>query len=505
MGTGQLAGEVSALLLGPRLPPRREGVAVTGHGSSCRTSAGASTQTTRLRNGRITAAAAPTPSTTISGRGSEADRAAGPFRSQSQPEADASRPSRRAASMSATRPGESRRARASRGTGLRDGAPRCRAMRASRPPDRSCRRRWDRRSRSPVLAPQAGCRCWAAAVMAVAIASYDMRPVWQPGCVSLSSRPYPESMRRRVRAGTVAVLAGGHARRRRLQRCPRRRLRRRPRRRPPHPPPRPQPELSRRRRPRSRRRRPSPRRCPCRRTRTDRRSRPPGGGPPPWRERSTTTIATWAGSFADDRPRPRRPAAAVQQRVQPVLPRPGAVHAHVAVTVQGQPSDHRDLPGVVRFQPSQGHHHGRRASRRPGAHHVHPQGESWKIDELQSRPGSCAKVKVDDLTDPVVRRRQCARRHTRSLGTGPVPLGVHGDQPLLLAPRQATTVGPSRDVAQLGSASALGAEGRRFESCHPDQFPSGCSLVRDWNLAVSALSAAPTRPRTSSSSRSPVT
>ena len=26
-----------------------------------------------------------------------------------------------------------------------------------------------------------------------------------------------------------------------------------------------------------------------------------------------------------------------------------------------------------------------------------------------------------------------------------------------------------RGVAQLGSASALGAEGRRFESCHPDQ------------------------------------
>ena len=28
---------------------------------------------------------------------------------------------------------------------------------------------------------------------------------------------------------------------------------------------------------------------------------------------------------------------------------------------------------------------------------------------------------------------------------------------------------PSRGVAQLGSASALGAEGRRFKSCHPDQ------------------------------------
>ena len=27
----------------------------------------------------------------------------------------------------------------------------------------------------------------------------------------------------------------------------------------------------------------------------------------------------------------------------------------------------------------------------------------------------------------------------------------------------------SRDVAQFGSASGLGPEGRRFESCHPDQ------------------------------------
>src|SRR5690625_4693425 len=34
-------------------------------------------------------------------------------------------------------------------------------------------------------------------------------------------------------------------------------------------------------------------------------------------------------------------------------------------------------------------------------------------------------------------------------------------------PRQA---GLSRDVAQLGSASALGAEGRRFKSCHPDKW-----------------------------------
>lgn len=34
-----------------------------------------------------------------------------------------------------------------------------------------------------------------------------------------------------------------------------------------------------------------------------------------------------------------------------------------------------------------------------------------------------------------------------------------------------------RDVAQLGSASALGAEGRRFKSCHPDSWSATC-LVR---------------------------
>ncbi len=41
-----------------------------------------------------------------------------------------------------------------------------------------------------------------------------------------------------------------------------------------------------------------------------------------------------------------------------------------------------------------------------------------------------------------------------------------------------------RGVAQLGSASALGAEGRRFESCHPDQAgligtvgPVGCPVA----------------------------
>ena len=35
--------------------------------------------------------------------------------------------------------------------------------------------------------------------------------------------------------------------------------------------------------------------------------------------------------------------------------------------------------------------------------------------------------------------------------------------------RIAGAIDTARGVAQLGSASALGAEGRRFKSCHPDQ------------------------------------
>ena len=36
---------------------------------------------------------------------------------------------------------------------------------------------------------------------------------------------------------------------------------------------------------------------------------------------------------------------------------------------------------------------------------------------------------------------------------------------------------PGRGVAQPGSASALGAEGRRFESYLPDQFPPSSQTV----------------------------
>ena len=45
--------------------------------------------------------------------------------------------------------------------------------------------------------------------------------------------------------------------------------------------------------------------------------------------------------------------------------------------------------------------------------------------------------------------------------------------------RQGMTVGfgEQRDVAQFGSASGLGPEGRRFESCHPDHFSGPCMGV----------------------------
>lgn len=47
--------------------------------------------------------------------------------------------------------------------------------------------------------------------------------------------------------------------------------------------------------------------------------------------------------------------------------------------------------------------------------------------------------------------------------------------------------GPARprDVAQLGSASALGAEGRRFKSCHPDH--------KGWICGFSPFSVRPVR------------
>ena len=37
--------------------------------------------------------------------------------------------------------------------------------------------------------------------------------------------------------------------------------------------------------------------------------------------------------------------------------------------------------------------------------------------------------------------------------------------------------GRPRGVAQLGSASALGAEGRRFKSCRPDKYKAGKLLL----------------------------
>ena len=41
-----------------------------------------------------------------------------------------------------------------------------------------------------------------------------------------------------------------------------------------------------------------------------------------------------------------------------------------------------------------------------------------------------------------------------------------------------------RDVAQLGSASALGAEGRRFKSCHPDHISRSTSHYRPARASV---------------------
>ena len=60
--------------------------------------------------------------------------------------------------------------------------------------------------------------------------------------------------------------------------------------------------------------------------------------------------------------------------------------------------------------------------------------------------------------------------------------------PLSLWPRMAVSCvscDRKRDVAQLGSASALGAEGRRFKSCHPDKYVHGTHLqqVREWSAA----------------------
>ena len=42
----------------------------------------------------------------------------------------------------------------------------------------------------------------------------------------------------------------------------------------------------------------------------------------------------------------------------------------------------------------------------------------------------------------------------------------------------AANIPSNRDVAQFGSASGLGPEGRRFESCHPDQIANNGSLAQ---------------------------
>ena len=46
-----------------------------------------------------------------------------------------------------------------------------------------------------------------------------------------------------------------------------------------------------------------------------------------------------------------------------------------------------------------------------------------------------------------------------------------------------------RGVAQLGSASALGAEGRRFKSCHPDRQRRQCrGFAYEWGRGLGVLS-----------------
>ena len=47
-----------------------------------------------------------------------------------------------------------------------------------------------------------------------------------------------------------------------------------------------------------------------------------------------------------------------------------------------------------------------------------------------------------------------------------------------------------RNVAQLGSASALGAEGRRFESCHSENVLS--SVVERWFPKPNVVGSTPT-------------
>jgi hypothetical protein len=68
-------------------------------------------------------------------------------------------------------------------------------------------------------------------------------------------------------------------------------------------------------------------------------------------------------------------------------------------------------------------------------------------------PATCGRnlsKRAEPLARPVVRSRPS---HQYTCRCSPVPTGVRG-------------------VAQVGSASALGAEGRRFKSCHPDIHPA---------------------------------
>ena len=61
----------------------------------------------------------------------------------------------------------------------------------------------------------------------------------------------------------------------------------------------------------------------------------------------------------------------------------------------------------------------------------------------------------------------------------------------------ATGFGGQRDVAQFGSASGLGPEGRRFESCHPDhQFGSLAQLGERLPYKQDVTGSSPVTPTT---------
>ena len=141
----------------------------------------------------------------------------------------------------------------------------------------------------------------------------------------------------------------------------------------------------------------------------------------------------------------------------------------------GQSRGHRHLSRLRRIQPGVVYHDNRCAPRRLGSPHLH---STRRGVEGRRTAGTSGILRQRDGRGPRrshVHRRWNTHRDPGSVRASalcverPLSRADHGHQPtgfLLILP---TTVVLSRDVAQLGSASALGAEGRRFESCHPDR------------------------------------